>query len=55
MPAGQDGDIPLVGTKKPTVGDYIRSGSCVGEPRVRKKKSFRSFYNDSSLNSSPTP
>lgn len=21
-------------TKKPTVGDYLRSGSCVGDPRV---------------------
>lgn len=31
-------DIPLVGTKKPTVGEYIRSGSCVGEPRVRRKR-----------------
>ncbi len=43
MPVGQDGDIPLVGTKKPTVGDYIRSGSCVGEPRVRKKTGIKSF------------
>ena len=26
-------DIPLVG-KKPTIGDYLRSGSCTGEPQV---------------------
>ena len=44
MPAGQDGDIPLVGTKKPTVGDYIRSGSCVGEPRVRKENGRKTVF-----------
>ena len=27
-------DIPLVVTKKPTIGDYFRTGSCTGEPKV---------------------
>ena len=35
-------DIPLVGTKKPTVGDYVRTGSCLGEPRVRCVINMRS-------------
>ena len=27
-------DIPLVTPKKPNVGDYLRSGSCTGDPQV---------------------
>ena len=26
--------IPLVKTKTPTIGDYLRSGSCAGDPQV---------------------
>ncbi len=34
-------DMPLVGIKKPTIGDYLRSGSCTGEPRVRNMSYHR--------------
>ena len=27
-------DIPLVEPKRPKIGDYVRSGSCLGEPQV---------------------
>ena len=27
-------EIEMEGKKKPTIGDYARSGSCIGDPKV---------------------
>ena len=33
------------GTKTPTIGDYIRSGSCIGDPKVRLFYNIIYIYN----------
>ena len=35
-------DIPLVEPKRPKIGDYVRSGSCLGEPQVMTNHIFLS-------------
>lgn len=31
--------IPMMDKKQSTIGDYMRSGSCIGEPQVMSKNS----------------